>query len=108
MINISSISELLRRNEMSDYSINQIISGPTTLRTEGDTEGKPYSANSVILPGRAKWRQEITAGVSLDSNNQVIRANFFKLEPRNIPSKIFKYHVYIKKMLRDTKEIIGM
>jgi hypothetical protein len=84
---------------MSDANIAAVLC--PTKEDLGKREALVHSA-SPELPGHSAWRFETKIGKELNSsNNHLIRTNHFAVNPKNIPSTIYKYHVSLYRVGRD-------
>lgn len=78
---------------MTDNDILAVINPPQSQRDRSTMA----LADGYTMPSHAEWRMVPTLGAKLDERFPV-RANHFLLDTTLIPSRIFLYHVHIKKV----------
>ena len=101
---LESTQRLARTSpQLSDQACMRIIDPPAQekfrdhlLPTTGTNGRNPY-----WLPALEPWRVSHDVGVMLDNHTQIVRANYFRVNPKMLPKRIFHYYVGIFRYDRD-------
>jgi hypothetical protein len=87
MADIAGIQATLAAAGMSDRDILAVLC-PTN-------RDRSALIDNPRLPPHADWRSG-TIGFALQPGSHTIRANYFRVNPTNIPGRFFQYHVHIR------------
>lgn len=98
---IEAIQRLVRSSpQLSDDACLAVIDPPYHDRDRESlmpaTEGRSTRANAQYwMPRLEAWRASLDVGVVLDNNTQIIRTNYFRMNPSRVPPIIYHYNISI-------------
>jgi hypothetical protein len=102
---IESIQRLVRSNPaFSDASCLKIIDPPMMEKFRDDLLEQDNASNvehKFWLPKLTPWRASLKVGLDLDNKTQVVRANYFRVNPEKLPPVIYHYNVTIWRYDKD-------
>jgi hypothetical protein len=103
MAEIDSIISMVKNSsETTDSACLKIIDTPDLKLREANIENAEVShSKKYAMQPVENWRLSKSVGVPLDNTNNIIRANCFRLSPKDLPPKIFHYFASIYRFSRD-------
>jgi hypothetical protein len=95
---LESIQRLVRTSpQLSDSACLRIINPPAQEKFRDHLLPKTgvNGRNPYWLPTLEPWRVSHDVGVMLDNHSQIVRANYFRVNPKMLPKRISHYYVSI-------------
>jgi hypothetical protein len=91
---------------LSDEACMQVIDPPLIDKDRDQyfesVEGMGTSASPYWMPKLDAWRASMNIGHVLDNHTQIIRCNYFRMNPDRIPRTIFHYNISIFRYDKET------